>query len=300
MRIPELPIGEVVDEVVDWLVTYAALLWDGISWIVRVLIDNAMWLLGTPPWWAMMVIFVGFALWARGWKFALFTLISLLIIDSMRLWGQTMDTFALAIVATVLAAGIGIPIGILAARNDAVSAAIRPVLDFMQTLPVFVYLVPAMFFFGVGTIPAVVATFVFATPPSVRLTELGIRHVDKEMTEASMAFGARPGQTLRQVQLPLALPSIMAGVNQSIMMALSMVVISGMVGAGGLGPIVLRGLSSLDVGLAFQGGVAVVFVAIFLDRVTGAFPRPTKAKKLKEVSADGEEEAVQKSQKAGV
>lgn len=299
MRTPELPIGEVADAVVDWLTSSAAFIWDAISWVVRLLIDNATWALTTPPWWAMILVFMGLAFWARGWKFAVFALIGLLVVDSMRLWEETMMTFALAVVATFLAAGIGIPLGILAARNDTVSAAIRPVLDFMQTLPVFVYLVPAMFFFGVGTTPAVVATFVFATPPSVRLTELGIRHVDKEMTEASVAFGARPGQVMRQVQLPLAAPSIVTGINQSIMMALSMVVIAGMVGAGGLGPVVLRGLSSLDVGLAFQGGLAVVFVAIFLDRLTGAFPRPSKVKKTEKAVDEGDEEEAPALQKVG-
>ena len=146
----------------------------------------------------------------------------------------------------------------------------RPILDFMQTLPVFVYLIPAVFFFGIGAVPGVVATLVFAIPPAVRLTELGIRSVDKEVTEASIAFGAKPRQMLREVQLPLAMPSIMAGVNQTIMLALSCVVIAGLVGAGGLGAVVVRGISTLDVGAGFEGGLAVVFLAIYLDRLTNA------------------------------
>lgn len=302
MRMPEIPIGDYIEAGVSWMRSNLTFVFDAITWVIRVLIDTATWLFSTPHWMVMLAIFVVFAFWARGWKFALFTLAGLLIVDSMRLWEETMDTLALAVVATFLAAAIGIPVGILAARNDRVSAVVRPILDFMQTLPVFVYLIPALFFFGVGIIPALVATFIFATAPSVRLTELGIRQVDGEMTEASTAFGATPGQMLRQVQLPLALPSIMAGINQSIMMALSMVVIASMVGSGGLGAVVLRGVQSMDVAIGFQGGLAVVFVAIFLDRITGAFPRPTKAKKFRGSTPeqeDDEVEAAQHMQKAG-
>ena len=154
---------------------------------------------------------------------------------------------------------------------------VRPILDFMQTLPVFVYLIPAVFFFGIGAVPGVVATLVFAIPPAVRLTELGIRSVDKEVTEAAIAFGAKPRQMLREVQLPLAMPSIMAGVNQTLMMALSCVVIAGLVGAGGLGAVVVRGISTLDVGAGFEGGIAVVFLAIYLDRLTSALAKRAAA-----------------------
>jgi glycine betaine/proline transport system permease protein len=151
-----------------------------------------------------------------------------------------------------------------------VQALARPLLDFMQTLPVFVYLLPAIFFFGIGVVPGVVATTVFAIPPAVRLTSLGIRQVDAEVIEAAVAFGSRPGQILREVQLPLALPSIMAGVNQVIMLALSMVVIAGMVGGGGLGELVVQSVTQLDIGSGFESGLAVVVLAIYLDRVTAA------------------------------
>jgi ABC-type proline/glycine betaine transport system permease subunit len=169
-----------------------------------------------------------------------------------------------------------VPVGIWAARSRRVSSVVRPVLDFMQTLPVFVYLIPAVFFFGIGVVPGVVATTVFAIPPAVRLTELGIRSVDREVVEASIAFGAKPRQLLREVQVPLAMPSIMAGVNQTIMLALSMVVIAGLVGAGGLGAVVVRGISTLDVGAGFEGGLAVVFLAIYLDRLTNALAAPRR------------------------
>jgi ABC-type proline/glycine betaine transport system permease subunit len=183
-------------------------------------------------------------------------------------------------VAAVIATAVAVPIGILAARHRAVSVVVRPVLDFMQTTPVFVYLIPAVFFFGVGVVPGVVATILFAIPPGVRLTELGIRQVDREVVEASQAFGARPGQVLREVQLPLALPSIMAGVNQVIMLALSMVVTAGLLGAAGLGAVVVRAVTQLDVGSGFEGGLAVVLLAVFLDRLTAAFGHPTALSRL--------------------
>jgi glycine betaine/proline transport system permease protein len=174
-------------------------------------------------------------------------------------------------VASVIAIGLSIPLGILAARSKIASAAIRPALDFMQTLPAFVYLLPALFLFGLGAAPAVLATIVFAMPPGVRLTELGIRQVDKEMVEAGHAFGTSPWQILRGIQLPLARPTIMAGVNQVIMLGLSMAVIAGFIGAPGLGQVVVTSISRLDVGLGFEGGLAVVILAIYLDRLTSSF-----------------------------
>ena len=215
-------------------------------------------------------MFVALALLERKWGFGLFTLLAFLLIQAMGLWMEAMQTLALVVVATVFAVAIGVPVGIWAARSRRASSVVRPVLDFMQTLPVFVYLIPAVFFFGIGAVPGVVATLVFAIPPAVRLTELGIRSVDKEVVEAAIAFGAKPRQMLREVQLPLAMPSIMAGVNQTLMLALSCVVIAGLVGAGGLGAVVVRGISTLDVGAGFEGGLAVVFLAIYLDRLTSA------------------------------
>lgn len=285
MQMPELPVGQMVDSAVDWLRANLSPFFDAIHVLISFLIDNVQWALNAPPWWVFIIIATILAFWARGWKLAAFTVIGLAVIEGMNLWEATMDTIAMAVVATALAALIGIPTGIVAARNALASNLIRPVLDFMQTLPVFVYLIPAIFFFGIGIVPAVVATIIFAVSPAVRLTELGIRQVDPEMVEASVAFGAKPGQLLRHVQLPLALPSIMTGINQAIMMSLSMVVIAGMVGAGGLGAVVLRGISQLDIGIGFEGGIAVVFVAIFLDRFTSAFPRTRKQLKEKGIAS---------------
>jgi len=267
---PHIDIGAPVGALVDWLTANFGPLFSVISTIMLVLLDAVLLVLTAPSPYIVIAVLVALALLERKWGFGLFTLIAFLLVLAMGLWVETMQTLALVVVATVIAVAIGIPVGIWAARSRRASSVIRPILDFMQTLPVFVYLIPAVFFFGIGAVPGVIATTVFAIPPAVRLTELGIRSVDKEVTEASIAFGAKPRQMLREVQLPLAMPSIMAGVNQTIMLALSCVVIAGLVGAGGLGAVVVRGISTLDVGAGFQGGLAVVFLAIYLDRLTNA------------------------------
>lgn len=213
-----------------------------------------------------IVVAVAWRLSGRG--VAIFALVGFLLLLSMNLWDQTARTLALVLTSTVIALIIGIPLGILAARNDRAESIIRPILDFMQTMPIFVYLLPAVFFFGIGVVPAVIATVVFAMPPAIRLTNLGIRQVPQEMVEASVAFGSTPMQMLTKVQLPLALPSIMAGVNQCIMLSLSMAVIAAMIGAGGLGGVVYRAITRLEIGSGFEGGLAVVIIAIILDRIT--------------------------------
>jgi glycine betaine/proline transport system permease protein len=189
----------------------------------------------------------------------------------MGLWEQTVQTLSLVLAASTVALAVGVPVGISMARSDLIESLIRPVLDFMQTMPPFVYLIPAAIFFGLGTVPGAIATVVFAMPPAVRLTNLGIRQVNEEQIEAGLAFGCTRRQLLTKVQLPLAMPSIMAGVNQTIMLALSMVVIASMIGAGGLGNTVLTGIQRLNVGLGFEGGLGVVILAILLDRITQSF-----------------------------
>jgi len=186
-------------------------------------------------------------------------------------WGNAMDTLALVLVASAIAIVVSVPLGILAARSNVASAVIKPILDFMQTMPAFVYLIPAVMFFGLGRVPGILATVIFAMPPAVRLTALGIRQVPVEIVEAGRAFGCTDRQLLTRVQLPNALPSIMAGVNQTMMLALSMVVIASMIGAGGLGNVVLQGIQRLDIGLGFKSGLSVVLLAIILDRITQSF-----------------------------
>lgn len=191
-----------------------------------------------------------------------------------------MQTLALVVFATVVAVIIAVPLGIAAARSDKVSTAVRPVMDLMQTMPAFVWLVPVVTLFSIGVVPGVVATIIFALPPGVRLTELGIRQVDPEVVEAGHAFGTSPGQILRGIQLPLALPTVMAGINQVIMLALSMAVIAGLVGAGGLGGVVTSSIARLDVGLGFEGGLAVVILAIYLDRLTASIGQRSGRRRL--------------------
>jgi glycine betaine/proline transport system permease protein len=189
------------------------------------------------------------------------------------LWNQTMITVAIMLVATTFTVIVGIPVGVAMARSDRLKGLLRPLLDAMQTLPSFVYLVPVVMFFGLGNVAAIIATFVYAAPPIVRLTDLGLRLVDREVVEAAEAFGASEGQTLWWVRMPLALPTIMAGINQTIMMALAMVVVASMIGARGLGQEVLRGLQRGDVGYGLEAGLAIVVVAVIMDRVTAGYGR---------------------------
>lgn len=241
--------------------------------------------LGAIPFVAMLVFLVALALWRRGIAFAVFVGIALLLIHYMGLWPQTVATLALVVAATVFSLIVGVPLGIWGARNKRVEMVLRSLLDFMQTMPAFVYLIPAVILFGLGRVPAVIATVVFAMPPVVRLTTLGIRQVREELLEAGRSFGSTDAQLLWKIQLPNALPSIMAGVNQTIMMSLSMVVIASMIGAGGLGEYVLSGIQRLDIGIGFEGGLGVVLLAIVLDRLTETFG--VKSKKRRPVTKAG-------------
>ncbi|MBD8023092.1 ABC transporter permease [Microbacterium gallinarum] len=265
-----LPLGDAVEAFVDFLGDTLGWLFDAIALALGVVYDGLDWALRTPPFWAVILVLAAVALWVKGVKLAVGTALGLVLIVAVDQWDAAMDTLALVLVASAIAIAIGIPVGIWAARNDRVSRIVRPALDFLQTMPAFVYLIPAIIFFGVGAVPGMIATILFALAPGVRLTELGIRGVDQEVVEAGHAFGATPGRILRQIQLPLALPSIMAGVNQVIMLSLSMVVIAGMVGAGGLGGEIVRAIGRIDVGLGFEAGIAVVVIAMILDRTTSA------------------------------
>lgn len=268
--LPRVPIGDWVESGVDWLTDNATwifrLIRDVLGWLIEHLEDLLLW----PDALILIALFGLLAWWVRGLPFAVFTVLAFGLVESMGHWAPTMATLALVVTAAAIAAMIGVPVGILAARHRMVSAVVRPMLDLMQTLPAFVYLIPAIFFFGVGQVPGAVATIIFAMPPAVRLSELGIRQVDEEVVEAGHAFGASPGHILTRIQLPLALPTIMAGINQVIMLALSMVVIAGIVGAGGAGALVYRGISNLDVGLGFEAGLSIVILAIFLDRTSAS------------------------------
>lgn len=265
-----IPVGDWADSLVDWLTSNLSALFGFIADALRWLFDLAELAFSTPPFWVVILVLAAVALLAKSWKLALATVVGLLLIVGMNQWDNAMATIALVVVASLIATVIAIPLGIWAARSSAVSTVLRPVLDFMQTMPAFVYLLPAVILFRVGVVPGIVATIIFAMAPGVRFTELGIRQVDREVVEAGQAFGATPGRILRQVQLPLALPTIMAGINQLIMLSLSMVVIAGMVGAPGLGQPVVQSLQSVNIGLGAEAGLAVVILAMYLDRVTAA------------------------------
>ena len=265
-----IPIGQWVETVVDWLPDNLSGLFDFITVVVRFLVDGLTDILLIIPIPAMIVVFALIGWLVRSWQMAVGTVLAFVFIIAMDLWIPTMQTLSLVLVATVVALAIAIPLGIWSARNDTVRTILKPVLDFMQTMPAFVYLIPAITFFSIGVVPGLVATVIFALPPGVRLTELGIRGVDSETVEAGQAFGATPSQILRGIQLPLATPTIMAGVNQVIMLALSMAVLAGIVGADGLGKIVVQSVSTVNLALGVEAGLGVVIIAVYLDRVTAA------------------------------
>ncbi|MEW1962911.1 proline/glycine betaine ABC transporter permease [Microbacterium sp. NPDC077644] len=271
-----IPLGQWVDVAVDWVKDNLKGLLDVISFVVKFLVDGLTDILvGTPL--VVVIIIAALIAWAvRSVWMAVGTVVLFLLILSMNLWIPSMQTLALVIVSALVAVLIAIPLGIWSARNATVRMILKPVLDFMQTMPAFVYLIPAIIFFSIGVVPGLVATVIFALPPGVRMTELGIRGVDSETVEAGHAFGATPGQILRGIQLPLAMPTIMAGVNQVIMLALSMAVIAGMAGTDGLGKLVVEAISTVNIAKGAEAGLAIVLLAVYLDRVTAALGTPNE------------------------
>lgn len=263
-----IPLDDWITYVVEWLV-------EGYRWFFQGLKLPVEWtlsglengLLALPPL-LVMVVITGIAWKASGIRLAVFTLASLLLIGLLGFWEDTMITLAMVFSSVVFCTILGVPLGICAGRSDRFEAFLRPVLDGMQTTPAFVYLVPIVMLFSIGNVAGVLATIIFSLPPITRLTALGIRQVHPELVEAALAFGATGSQVLFKVQIPLAMPTIMAGLNQTIMMALSMVVIAALIGAGGLGAPVVLGLNTLDIGLATIGGLSIVLIAIVLDRIT--------------------------------
>lgn len=266
--IPSIPLEDWVNSAVGWAIGNFGDFFEFLNGAIEVVVNGLAGLLSFPPPLLMVPILAVAAYFLSGWRMSLFTALGLLFVISLGLWSDTMLTLALILVATTISLVIGIPIGILAAKSRGLEEGILPVLDLMQTMPAFVYLVPFVALLGLGASPALIATVIFAMAPAVRLTMLGIQQVNKETVEAAHAFGATPMQTLFKVELPLSLYSIRAGVNQVIMLSLSMVVIAGLVGFGGLGDPVVSGLQTLDTGLSFVGGCGIVVLAIILDRIT--------------------------------
>lgn len=263
-----IPLDVWITNVVNWLVEGYRWFFQLIKWPVDFILSGVSdGLLATSP--LLVIALFGAIAWrVSGLKLAIFTLLSLVLIGLLGFWSETMITLAMVFSSVVFCTLVGVPFGIWAGRSDRVNNVLRPILDAMQTTPAFVYLVPIVMLFSIGNTAGVLATIIFALPPLVRLTSLGIRQVHPELIEAALAFGATSSQVLLKVQIPLALPTIMAGLNQTIMMSLSMVVIAAMIGAGGLGAPVVLGLNTLDIGLATVGGLAIVLLAIILDRIT--------------------------------
>ena len=272
--LPKIPLGSAVEVLIEWIQVHLHGFLSAIARAGTLVNDNLVDLLLAVPPLLMVVVFVLIAWMAKSWRLAVGTAITFLVIISLGQWVNAMETLVLVTLATLTALIFAIPLGIWAARNKYVSVLIRPVLDLMQTMPAFVYLIPSVLFFSIGVVPGMFATLIFAMPPGVRMTELGIKQVDKETVEAGRSFGATDWQILRGIQLPLAVPTIMAGVNQVIMLALSMAVIAGMVGADGLGKEVVKALATIDIAKGTEAGLSIVFLAIYLDRVTAALGAP--------------------------
>ncbi|GGG10519.1 choline ABC transporter permease subunit [Rhizobium wenxiniae] len=270
-------IGDGIDAAVNYVLDNFSPVLDFIASMIGFVTGNIQNALVGIPLPVGIAIFVLLSLWRVGLGFGVLTGVALWLVNHMGLWSAMMETLSLVIASTLMAMLIGLPLGIAMARRDTVATIVRPILDLMQTMPAFVYLIPAAMFFGLGAVPGAIATVIFAMPPVVRLTNLGIRQVHAEFIEAGNAFGCTSTQLLFKVQLPNAMPSIMAGINQTIMLSLSMVVIASMIGAGGIGNTVLTGIQRLDVGTGFEGGLAVVILAVILDRLTQSLGKPRAA-----------------------
>lgn len=277
ISIPKFPLARLIDHGLAYLTTHFAFITktvsnateNGIDWVIDTLMS-------VPPYLLIAAIAaIGWRLGGR--RTGIFTAAGLALLWNLRLWHPTIETLTLVLFSTAVAVGMGLPLGILAALSRTAYRIIMPILDFMQTMPAFVYLIPAIPFFGLGPVSAIFATVIFAMPPAIRLTTLGIRQVPADLVEAADAFGSTRMQKLFKVQLPLAVPTIMAGINQTIMLALSMVVIAAMIGAGGLGGEVWKAIQRLQPGMGFQAGIAVVILAMILDRITQRIARRKNA-----------------------
>ena len=270
MELARVPIGEAVEALVNWIEGNFGIVLDAFSDFTDFMISgfNDILMMFPPILFTLIIAAAAYFVGNKDKRLAIGSAVGLLLLDNLGLWELSMETISLVLASAFLALLVAIPLGIISAKNEMIFHVLKPILDLMQTMPSFVYLIPAVIFFGLGNVPGLVATIVFAMPPAIRLTNLGIRQVPKELTEVADAFGSTPWQKLIKVELPTALPSIMAGVNQCIMLSLSMVVIAAMIGARGLGYQVLIGIQRVDVGQGFEAGLGIVIIAIILDRFT--------------------------------
>lgn len=264
----KIPAGKWIDLFVEWLMNNFKAVFDIIKVSIALVLNNFEKFLLWLPWWSVIFLVLLFSIWLAGWRIAIFSIAGMYLILLLGLWDLSMITLALMAVSVVISNVVGIPLGILAAKSDRFEKSIRPLLDAMQVMPSFVYLIPALMFFGIGRVPAVMACVIYALPPAVRLTNLGIRQVPTELVEAAHAFGSTQLQLFLKMELPVAMPSIMAGVNQTIMMNLGMAVLAAMIAASGLGREVLLALGQIDIGRGFVAGFCIVILAMVLDRIT--------------------------------
>lgn len=264
----KIPVGDAASAVFEWIRDNGEFVLDAMSTFMEGMIDGILWILQEPPELIVILAFVAitYAL-QRNWKTALFVFAGFLFILNQDYWEETTESLTLVLSSCLVCMAIGVPIGIYAAHRPKLYTYLRPILDLMQTLPTFVYLIPAIVFFGIGMVPGLIATVIFVLPAPIRLTHLGVSSTPQALLEAARAFGATPRQTLYKVELPYALPQIMAGLNQTIMLSLSMVVVAALVGANGLGVPVVRALNQVNTALGFESGFVIVVVAIMLDRI---------------------------------
>ena len=264
----KIPVGRTARAAFEWMKENGAWFFDGLDVALDTMIDGILFLFQAPHPLVVIGLFVALAWYLqRSWKIALFVLLGFLFILNQGYWEETTESLTLVLSACIVCMAIGVPIGIAAAHRPRLYAALRPILDLMQTLPTFVYLIPAIVFFGIGMVPGLIATVIFVVPAPIRLTYLGVSSTPQSLLEAARAFGATPRQTLVKVELPYAMPQIMAGLNQTIMLSLSMVVIAALVGADGLGVPVVRALNQVNTALGFESGFVIVVLAIMLDRI---------------------------------
>ena len=276
MDFVRIPFGNVIEKIVIWLTDNFSTFFDSITLLVNLGLNKFEALLVWLPWPIIIIIVMILAWRFAGRRVALVAGIFLYLLGSFKLWNEGLNTLSLVGTSVSISVLLGLPLGILSARNDVIYKTVRPVLDGMQTIPSFVYLIPAVMLFGIGNVPGVMATVIFSLPPMVRLTNLGIRQVSVEAVEAGKAFGCTEWQLLSKIQLPLALPSIMTGINQTVMMALSMSVTAAMIGAGGLGVKILFAIQRVELSIGVEAGLGILFIAIVLDRMLQGYSSKQK------------------------
>ena len=274
MNVPKIPLGDWIDVLVKWVTVAFAGFFTLLTTVIESLLNIIVDVLSAGPPIIMIIVLTLLVAYTSRWPLGIFTLISLLLVNNLGYWDSSIQTIAIVLLSGLLTIIIGIPVGIWSAQRKTVHRIVTPILDFMQTMPAFVYLIPSILFFGIGVVPGIIASFIFAIAPTIRMTNLGIKEVPKDLIEAADAFGSSNSQKLFKVQLPIATPTIMAGVNQSIMLALSMVVTASLVGAPGLGADVYRAVSQIDVGRGFEAGLSIVFIAVILDRISQNLRKP--------------------------